>query len=1014
MGPEVTSLLLLGLVFCYASEIKTVRKANHGHFVCSTWGNDHFKTFDGDFYQFPGVCDYNFASDCRESYKEFSVHIQREQNDQGHPNIKYVLVTIKDVAIYLTHKMVAVDEQMVKTPYYGSGVLIEMNNIYTKVYAKVGLILIWNKADALMIELDSKFNNYTCGLCGDYNGQNIYNEFISNGLIYNPITFGNLQKVNNPTTTCEDPDETKPIELCKQHREECFALLTSPAFADCQNRLNLEKYVQACMQDRCACQRGSDSFCLCSTISEYSRQCSHAGGSPQNWRTPQFCPRSCPKNMIYLESGSPCMDSCSHPEISRLCEEHYMDGCFCPEGTIYDDITGNGCVLLSQCHCKLHGEIFAPGQKISNECEECICQSGRWRCEELPCPGTCALEGGSHITTFDGKKYTFHGDCYYVLTKVCVKYFSLEVAAEFCPDQSIRLELNPRDFFPMFFISFSECSSNKTYFDCNNFDSWSSQTPIQLSCQTLGTGQFQTECMSGCVCPDGLIDDGQGGCVEEDDCPCIHNQAFYPNGETISVGCNTCTCQKGSWKCTNIVCYGTCTIYGSGHFITYDGKFYDFDGHCEYVASQDYCGNQQGTFSVITENVPCGTTGVTCSKAIKLFLGTTELKLQEKHIETIERGNYSSITYWIREPVGMYTVIEASNGVMLIWDKKTTVFIKLMPFHKGKVCGLCGNFDDKASNDFTTRSMAQDTVSALAFGNSWKKDPACPDVEVVIDPCEMKPHRKSWAEKECSIIKKDVFKACHSKVDPEPYYEACVHDSCACDTGGDCVCFCTAVAAYAHECVKADACIHWRTPDICPIFCEYFNPDEDKCQWHYEPCGRDILTCKILNQVTTNFSVSFLEGCYPRCDPETPIYNEETNSCGTKDTCGCYHNDTYYPPGSLIPSYELCHTCYCNSAGNVTCKPKKECCVYDGEEYRVGQNVTSPTNPCVYRICTLNGTMEIRYDGCTSTSPPTTSPSTTTPTTTATTTPMTSTTVSTTSTSTISSSKYKTCFIHFF
>lgn len=26
------------------------------------------------------------------------------------------------------------------------------------------------------------------------------------------------------------------------------------------------------------------------------------------------------------------MDTCSHLEVSHLCEEHHMDGCFCPEG----------------------------------------------------------------------------------------------------------------------------------------------------------------------------------------------------------------------------------------------------------------------------------------------------------------------------------------------------------------------------------------------------------------------------------------------------------------------------------------------------------------------------------------------------------------------------------------------------------------------------------------------------------------------------------------------------------
>lgn len=90
----------------------TGRTRNHGHYVCSTWGNNHFKTFDGDVYQFPGVCEYNFVSDCRDAYKEFSVHIQRALNSDGHPEIQYILMKIKDITIYLKSNLVVVDGHM--------------------------------------------------------------------------------------------------------------------------------------------------------------------------------------------------------------------------------------------------------------------------------------------------------------------------------------------------------------------------------------------------------------------------------------------------------------------------------------------------------------------------------------------------------------------------------------------------------------------------------------------------------------------------------------------------------------------------------------------------------------------------------------------------------------------------------------------------------------------------------------------------------------------------------------
>lgn len=46
------------------------------------------------------------------------------------------------------------------------------------------------------------------------------------------------------------------------------------------------------------------------------------------------------------------------------------------------------------------------------------CSRGQWSCWELPCPGTCAVLGGAHFSTFDERQYTVHGDCSYVLAKV--------------------------------------------------------------------------------------------------------------------------------------------------------------------------------------------------------------------------------------------------------------------------------------------------------------------------------------------------------------------------------------------------------------------------------------------------------------------------------------------------------------------------------------------------------------------------------------------------------------------
>uniref|UniRef100_A0A6I8SIS1 VWFD domain-containing protein n=1 Tax=Xenopus tropicalis TaxID=8364 RepID=A0A6I8SIS1_XENTR len=157
-------------------KLPTDQFKNNRKNVCSTWGNFHFKTFDNELYQFKGGCTYNLLSHCQDSYQEFSVFIKRDIVE-GHPLIDKITISIKDVIINLRGKTVFVNNQLITEPYYNYGILIYNNTAYLNVQTKVGLNIFYNQEDAVMLELDPKFMNKTCGLCGDYNGVSRYTNY---------------------------------------------------------------------------------------------------------------------------------------------------------------------------------------------------------------------------------------------------------------------------------------------------------------------------------------------------------------------------------------------------------------------------------------------------------------------------------------------------------------------------------------------------------------------------------------------------------------------------------------------------------------------------------------------------------------------------------------------------------------------------------------------------------------------------------------------------------------------
>uniref|UniRef100_A0A3B5B109 VWFD domain-containing protein n=1 Tax=Stegastes partitus TaxID=144197 RepID=A0A3B5B109_9TELE len=958
----------------------------HNGQVCSTWGNFHFKTFDGDIFQLHSTCNYILTSSCHSSYNDFNIEIRRQETG-GSSTIKYIILKLQGSVVELSKGSVIID-----------GVLIEKTPTYIKIKAKLGLVAFWNEEDSFLVELDQKFKNQTCGLCGDFNGFSWCGYPWIIWYVWSLCLFV-LQK---------------PV---------CEHILMGPAFDSCRHLLDIESFTSACVADLCHCGNSEDEkadpLCLCNTVSEFSRQCVHAGGKPQGWRTKELCWKSCPYQMEYKECGSPCADTCSNPEASHTCDSHCIDGCFCPAGMVLDDLSGMGCVPLSECSCSYNSKIYQPGESYSSNCKQCVCASGQWKCSEENCPGTCSVEGGAHMKTFDGKFYTFHGDCSYVLAKdcggghfviqgelaqcglteseTCLKSVTLGLSGGanvsvthkktliyttllilFLEKKKLKLSLclcgnfnnnqaddflklsgvidatapgfvnswkthagcadikssfenpcslsldnenyaqhwcsmltDPRGVFaschseispdsykencmydscnceksedcmcaavssyvhacaaagieisewrkvicgeyscpsgmvysynitsssrtcrcisstdyschvfppidgcicaegtylddsgncvpseacpcydegstipsgqvinkegvlwyennilPQFFlILFLSCAPPMEFFNCSAHGPAAKGTECEKSCSTLDMACVSTGCVSGCMCPSGMVSDGKGGCIEPDACSCVHNGISYQPGETTKVDCNTCTCQDRKWQCTTNQCDGTCYVYGAGHYMTFDQKSYTFDGSCEYILTQllafsksEVCGLIMNSDLMIPVTIP------------EFSMNCIHIHLKLQNNQSLTNGSYQLLSSGDEETVpfqystmGIYLIIEANNGLILMWDKKTTLFIKLSPKYKGQVCGLCGNYDDSANNDFTTRSNAV-VVNPLVFANSWKDLPSCPNALSISNPCTTNPYRQSWAQKQCSIIQSDVFSACHSTV----------------------------------------------------------------------------------------------------------------------------------------------------------------------------------------------------------------------------------------------------------
>ncbi|XP_053087183.1 alpha-tectorin isoform X3 [Pangasianodon hypophthalmus] len=439
------------------------------------------------------------------------------------------------------------------------------------------------------------------------------------------------------------------------------------------------------------------------------------------------------------------------------------------------------------------------------------------------------------------------------------------------------------------------------------------------TCASYINATCDTACREGCFCDEGFVRSG-GNCLPVEQCGCSYNGLYFQAGEQFwTEGCSQrCECfapndlrcisafctptQECVVKNGRLGCYSqmsTCMVSGDPHYFTFDGAVAHFQGTCSYEISQT-CGSVSDNglqFHVVATNMHRGSTVVSFVSVVDVWLTKqqeqTRITIGQNRRVKVDGKEVDSSAYQISHLAEIYheqnfIVVNASHELMVYFDGRFTLLVRLGPGFHGSVCGMCGNNNGDPTDDKTLPDGALAPNDAV-FGNSWKSNissPGCGATDQLGDANDC-PFKEEYSEL-CSIITNTSgpFRHCHFHINPESYFTSCVYDLCAYPQSWGQDLLCSTVEAYDAACTILELQIpDWRSDLSCSTVdpCEALDCTEN--EWCGEKDG--IYGC-------------FCNENYPRPNPES--YNSTEiceSSSGTMILSRCQLFEAGFPANNL-------------------------------------------------------------------------------------------------------------------
>ncbi|XP_026306619.1 mucin-2-like, partial [Piliocolobus tephrosceles] len=322
---------------------------------CTGWGDPHYVTFDGLYYNYQGNCTYVLVEEISPSVDNFGVYVDNyhcDPNDKvSCPRTLIVRHETQEVLIKTVHMMpmqvqVQVNRQEVAVPYKKYGLELSKSGInYVVDIPELGVLVSYNGLSFSIRLPYHRFGNNTKGQCGTCTNTTSDDCILPSGeIVSNCEAAADQWIVNDPSkphcphsnSTTKRPAVTVPGGNKTTPHKGCTPsplcqLIKDSLFAQCHALVPPQHYYDACVFDSCFVP---DSSLECASLQAYAALCAQQGIC-LDWRnhTHGACLVECPSHREYQACG-PAEEPTCKSSSSQKNNTVLVEGCFCPEGTM--------------------------------------------------------------------------------------------------------------------------------------------------------------------------------------------------------------------------------------------------------------------------------------------------------------------------------------------------------------------------------------------------------------------------------------------------------------------------------------------------------------------------------------------------------------------------------------------------------------------------------------------------------------------------------------------------------